>query len=59
MMSDSELILGELKEFKRATLERLQSLEKKMDESVKFQWKLTGGVTLAVFLVGVIVRMFK
>jgi hypothetical protein len=37
----SGMILGELKEFKRATMERLDAIERKVDSLDKFKIKVT------------------
>lgn len=36
-------LLGELLEFKRASLERLDRVETKVDNLVSFKWKVLGG----------------
>lgn len=48
-MSDTDLILGELKEFKRAALAEFVTLNKRVDElkleqnqEANFRWKLRG-----------------
>lgn len=50
------ILLGELKEFKRATLaessatnKRLQSIENKIDALNRFKWKVTGIMAGVVF----------
>lgn len=69
-MNDTQRIIGELKEFKRATLDRLSGLEsqvddrfeklqKKVDALNAFKWKATGMMAAVVFimeLAGQIVR---
>ncbi len=49
-MDHGNLILGELREFKRATLERLDKLEAKSDSYQFFRAKVIGMAALAGFL---------
>ena len=56
-MKDVDLILGELKEFKRATLKELEQIKKDVHTLSIFKWKVTGIMT---FLVGAseVIHMF-
>ncbi len=45
-MDHESLILGELREFKRATLERLNALEKSVDSFKAFRSKVVGAALL-------------
>ena len=49
-MDHGNLILGELREFKRATLERLDKLEARSDSYVAFRAKMIGMAALAGFM---------
>lgn len=53
---DEQLLLGELKEFKRATLSRLENIEKKVDSLDKFKVKVT---LIMVSLLGTIELSFR
>lgn len=60
-MPDTERLIGELKEFKRATLRELESingeiseLDKSVQKLLSFKWKFTGAVTAVVSIVEVI-----
>jgi hypothetical protein len=46
-MDNASLILGELREFKRATLERLDKLEKNVDSFKAFRAKIVGAAMAA------------
>ncbi len=51
---EQDLILGELKEFKRATLSDLQEIKSDIQELKKFRWKIDGrNAALVVLLSGV------
>lgn len=43
-MNDTERVIGELKEFKRATLEELKSLRTEVKTLSEFRWKAAGVV---------------
>lgn len=47
-MSDMDRLLGELKEFKRATLKELEQIKKEIHNLNKFKWKVTGIMTVLV-----------
>jgi len=48
----SDLILGELKEFKRATLSDLSQIKKEIRALNQFKWRVAGGAAvLSVLLV--------
>jgi hypothetical protein len=49
-MEHGNLILGEIREFKRATLERLDKLEAKSDSYQAFKSKIVGMAAVAAFL---------
>ncbi len=49
-MGTNDVLLGELREFKRASLKRLDELEQKIDSLAKFKAKLLGGAALAALL---------
>lgn len=49
-MNDQSLILGELKEFKRATLEELRHIKRDVHELKNFKWRIVGGATMACAL---------
>lgn len=54
-MPKEDQILGELKEFKRATLKRLDEIEKEVKGLAQFKWRVAGGFGV-LFL---IVEFFK
>lgn len=41
-MNDTERVIGELREFKRATLSELAELKQEVKELLAFKWKATG-----------------
>lgn len=49
-MNDTQRILGELSEFKRATLEKLGTVDRKIDALDAFKWKATGIMATVVFI---------
>lgn len=53
-MNDTQRILGELKEFKRATLEELEDIKEKVDALNAFKWKVTGAMVLVVAVIEVL-----
>lgn len=58
-MSDTQRLLGELREFKRATLLELSEIRKKVDDLNAFKWKATGMMAVVVFVmeaIGQVVR---
>ncbi len=55
---DDDRIIGELTEFKRATLEGLEKIDQRFDgidnkieELFKFKWKFAGGLAVIVFTI--------
>lgn len=65
-MEDRDLIIGELREFKRATLERLERMEKKfdgsqerMDSFKKFRSKLVAAATAGAMLMSMLIEALK
>lgn len=57
-VNDTDRILGELKEFKRSSIEkfntiegRFNALDEKVDSIVHWRWKITGGLTVIIALV--------
>lgn len=58
-MDHKNLILGELREFKRATLERLAVIEKKVDSHYQFRAKLIGAAGGASMLVTALIEFLK
>lgn len=52
-MSSVDMILGELREFKRATLHRLDEIERQVAASQRFRWKMIGAAGVVAFIVGV------
>lgn len=53
---DKDVLLGELKEFKRETISRLKHIEKKVDDLDEFKIKLSVSM---FFILGVIEIGFK
>lgn len=49
-MDHESLLLGELREFKSASLERLRTLEAKIDSFQAFRGKVIGFASLSAFL---------
>ena len=61
-MNDTERVIGELKEFKRATLDELALIRQKVEDLNAFKWKATGTMAVVVFAleaVGQYMRMKK
>lgn len=58
-MVPKDLLLGELREFKRATIAKLDSIEQKVGSFERFQAKALGACTLAAFLATVLVEFLK
>lgn len=53
-MRDSERIIGELAEFKRATLEELRDIKKDLRGLQRFKWRVAGGAaTLSMLLTAI------
>lgn len=46
---NTRMMLGELKEFKRATLEELSVIRKRVEDLNAFKWKATGVMATVVF----------
>jgi hypothetical protein len=47
---NTRMMLGELKEFKRATLEELAKIRKQVEELNAFRWKAAGVMASVVFV---------
>lgn len=50
-MSDTEMVLGELKEFKRATLVEIAELRREVRELMSWKWKALGALAAVVMCV--------
>lgn len=66
-MTDSDILLGEFKEFKKHTSSELADIKKKLDSELsyiktkledlsRFQWKFAGSIMTIVFLLGIYLR---
>lgn len=53
-MNDTERVIGELKEFKRATLEKLDLIERRVSALDEFKWKVTGAMVFIVAMIEVL-----
>ena len=49
-MNDTDRVLGELKEFKRRTIEELRDLRGEVRQIAHWRWKVTGGLTVVIAL---------
>jgi hypothetical protein len=58
-MDHPSMILGELREFKRAALERFDKLESKVDSAVHFRSKLIGMATMGAFLATLVMEFIR
>ena len=50
-------IIGELKEFKRATLNELREIKGDIQDLKKFKWKFDGQITVLVVLVSIVTSL--
>lgn len=50
-MDDESVLLGEIREFKRATIERLSSLDAKVESLHAFRAKISGAMVVTSFLI--------
>lgn len=50
-------VIGELREFKRAALERLDKIEDKLETYNDFRNKLIGGAILVSFIISTMIQM--
>lgn len=58
-MRNDDLILGELREFKRAALIRLDRLETRLSKSEYVILRITGATALASFLSVILIEIFR
>lgn len=45
-MNDADRILGELKEFKRSTIEELKEIREELKGLSQFRWKVAGSLSV-------------
>ena len=57
-MNDKDTLLGELKEFRAATVPRLKKIEDRLDDLWGFRMKILGATSFAGFLGGALVSYF-
>ena len=55
---DASEIIGELREFKRATLDELKELKKDVKALNKIHWKAAGGTATLIVLFTIAVQVF-
>ena len=53
------MLLGELKEFKRQTIEKLDSLDKKVEKLWVWRWKIAGMATAASAIIALVVEVLR
>lgn len=53
-MNDTERVLGELQEFKRATIEKLDRIEDRVKSLDEFKLKVTGAMVLVVAVIEIL-----
>lgn len=56
-MNNESLLLGELREFKRASLARFDAIEKKVDTFQEFRMKLIGMSAIMSFLTSILITV--
>lgn len=49
-MNDTDRIIGELKEFKRVTIEEIKALKEDVKALSQWRWRVAGGLTVVIAL---------
>lgn len=58
-MNTRDLLLGELKQFKRQTISELKEIKRDVQSLMTFRWKLIGASAVASFLATLVIEFLR